>query len=90
LWLWPGFSVREVAATVERVAGQKLSIEEAPRRPGDMASVVANTGKLSKLLNWKPKHAGPGHDRDHGAELGTPAEDGRQRLRPRPALLNAR
>jgi UDP-glucose 4-epimerase len=49
--------VRQVAATVERVAGQKLKIEEAPRRPGDMASVVANTTKLSKILGWKPNHA---------------------------------
>jgi len=52
-----GFSVREVAATVERVAGQKLKIEEAARRPGDMASVVANTGKLTHILGWKPAHA---------------------------------
>jgi UDP-glucose 4-epimerase len=52
-----GFSVRQVAATVERVSGQKLPVELAPRRPGDMASVVANTGKLSKILGWKPKYA---------------------------------
>ena len=52
-----GFSVRQVAATVERVSGQTLKIEEAPRRPGDMASVVANTAKLSKVLGWKPRHA---------------------------------
>lgn len=51
-----GFSVREVAATVQRIAGKEIKIEEAPRRPGDLASVVANTGKLSKLLNWKPKY----------------------------------
>lgn len=52
-----GFSVRQVAATVERIAGQKLKIEEAPRRPGDMASVVADSAKLSKILGWKPNHA---------------------------------
>ena len=52
-----GFSVREVAAMVERVAGQKLEIELAPRRPGDMASVIANTAKLSRILNWKPRYA---------------------------------
>jgi UDP-glucose 4-epimerase len=51
-----GFSVREVAATVQRIAGKEIKVEEAPRRPGDLASVVANTGKLSKLLNWKPKY----------------------------------
>ena len=52
-----GFSVREVAAMVERVSGQKLKIELAPRRPGDMASVIANTAKLSRILNWKPRYA---------------------------------
>jgi UDP-glucose 4-epimerase len=51
-----GFSVREVAATVERIAGQQLEIEEAPRRPGDLGSVVANTAKLSRTLGWKPKY----------------------------------
>jgi len=51
-----GFSVREVAAAVERLSNRALAIEEAPRRPGDLASVVANTAKLSKVLNWKPKH----------------------------------
>ncbi|HET7086094.1 MAG TPA: UDP-glucose 4-epimerase GalE [Rhizomicrobium sp.] len=52
-----GFSVRQVAATVERVSGQKIKIEEAPRRPGDMGSVVADTAKLSRVLGWKPRHA---------------------------------
>jgi UDP-glucose 4-epimerase len=52
-----GFSVRQVAATVERISGQKIKIEEAPRRPGDMGSVIANNAKLTKVLGWKPKYA---------------------------------
>jgi len=52
-----GFSVREVAATVQRIAGKELKIEQAPRRPGDLASVVADTTKLSKTLGWKPRYA---------------------------------
>jgi len=51
-----GFSVREVAATVQRVSGHHLEIEEAPRRPGDLASVVAETAKLSRILGWKPRY----------------------------------
>jgi UDP-glucose 4-epimerase len=51
-----GFSVRQVVAAVEQAAGKSLAVEMAPRRPGDLASVVANTARLSKLLNWKPKH----------------------------------
>jgi len=31
-------------------------VELAPRRPGDLAIVVADTAKLSKLLDWKPKY----------------------------------
>jgi len=51
-----GFSVREVVAAVERVSGKSLAVELAPRRPGDLAAVVANTAKLSTLLDWKPRH----------------------------------
>jgi UDP-glucose 4-epimerase len=51
-----GFSVRQVAAAVERISGQALKIELAPRRPGDLAIVVADTSKLSEILNWKPRH----------------------------------
>jgi UDP-glucose 4-epimerase len=51
-----GFSVRQVVAAVERVSGKSLVVELAPRRPGDLGIVVANTAKLSKLLNWKPRH----------------------------------
>jgi UDP-glucose 4-epimerase len=51
-----GFSVRQVAAAVERLSNRTLEIELAPRRPGDLAIVVANTAKLSKVLNWKPRH----------------------------------
>ena len=51
-----GFSVRQVVAAVERVSGKSLAVETAPRRPGDLGIVVANTDKLSKLLSWKPRH----------------------------------
>jgi UDP-glucose 4-epimerase len=51
-----GFSVRQVAAAVERLSNRALEIELAPRRPGDLAIVVANTAKLSKVLGWKPRH----------------------------------
>jgi UDP-glucose 4-epimerase len=51
-----GFSVREVAATVQRISGTVLEIEEAPRRPGDLASVVADNTRLRRLLSWEPKY----------------------------------
>jgi len=51
-----GYSVREVVAAVERLAGTTLAVELAAPRPGDLAMVVADTTKLSEILNWKPKY----------------------------------
>jgi UDP-glucose 4-epimerase len=52
-----GFSVREVASAVERVSGKNLPLEIANRRPGDLPSVVADTGKLTNVFGWTPKYA---------------------------------
>ncbi|MBA2588363.1 MAG: UDP-glucose 4-epimerase GalE [Alphaproteobacteria bacterium] len=52
-----GFSVREVASTVERVSGRTLPVEIADRRPGDLPSVVADTSRLTNILGWTPKYA---------------------------------
>jgi UDP-glucose 4-epimerase len=52
-----GFSVREVVSAVERVAGHSIATEVADRRPGDLPSVIAETGKLEKLLGWTPNYA---------------------------------
>ena len=52
-----GYSVREVVSAVERATGKSLAVETADRRPGDMATVVAGTEKLARLLDWKPQYA---------------------------------
>jgi len=52
-----GYSVREVVSAVERATGNLLAVETADRRPGDLAIVVAETGKLATLLSWKPQYA---------------------------------
>lgn len=49
-----GHSVREVVAAVERVAGRAVARREAPRRPGDPASLVAAPGSARELLAWTP------------------------------------
>jgi UDP-glucose 4-epimerase len=51
-----GYSVREVLAAVERATGRKLNALEAPRRPGDIASSVADTTKIRATLKWVPRH----------------------------------
>jgi UDP-glucose 4-epimerase len=50
-----GFSVREVVASVARVAGAPPPIERAPRRPGDPAILVASAERAIKRLGWRPR-----------------------------------
>lgn len=50
-----GYSVREVLASVERVAGQPLKIREEPRRPGDPPALVARADRIRSELGWKPR-----------------------------------
>lgn len=50
-----GFSVREMLATVAKVAGRELRIVEEGRRAGDPATLVAKADKVRKVLGWQPK-----------------------------------
>jgi len=49
-----GFSVLEVIAAVEEVTGGKLKVVDAPRREGDPARLVADSGRARKRLGWLP------------------------------------
>ncbi len=51
-----GASVRQVLAAVERAAGVPLEVGEGPRRPGDPARLVADSGRMRRLLAWTPEH----------------------------------
>jgi UDP-glucose 4-epimerase len=51
-----GYSVREVLEAVRLVAGRSLSIRAAPRRPGDVAALVADASRLRNVLDWAPQH----------------------------------
>ena len=50
-----GYSVREVLKSVERVAGQSLSIREEPRRAGDPPILVARADRVRSELGWQPR-----------------------------------
>jgi UDP-glucose 4-epimerase len=50
-----GYSVRQVLDSVQRVAGQRLTIREEPRRAGDPAALVAKADRIRDLLGWTPK-----------------------------------
>lgn len=49
-----GNTVMEVLKAVEVVSGREVPYKIAPRRDGDSPSLVANSQKLQKTLNWKP------------------------------------
>jgi len=51
-----GFSVREIAAAVERACGHAVPVREMPRRAGDLAAVVSDSSKLKRELGWVPRH----------------------------------
>jgi UDP-glucose 4-epimerase len=50
-----GFSVKEVLDRVKKISGINIKIENAPRRPGDPASLTAKAEKIKEVLNWKPQ-----------------------------------
>jgi len=50
-----GFSVRDVIATVRRVSGVDFKVDNAPRRPGDPAQLVAASARARRELGWQPR-----------------------------------
>lgn len=50
-----GYSVREVVEAVKRVSGRDFKVEEAPRRPGDPAALVADATRAREVLEWRPR-----------------------------------
>ena len=51
-----GSSVREVIRMVKEVAGVDFAVSEAPRRPGDPASLVAQADRIGRTLGWQPRY----------------------------------
>ncbi|ONM47756.1 UDP-glucose 4-epimerase GalE [Nocardia donostiensis] len=51
-----GFSVREVISACERVTGLAIAAEDAPRRAGDPAVLIASSDKAVTELGWTPKY----------------------------------
>jgi UDP-glucose 4-epimerase len=49
-----GFSVREVIDVLQRVHGSEIVVREAPRRPGDMAMIVADPSLARRRFHWTP------------------------------------
>lgn len=52
-----GISVREMVTAFERVNQLRLNYTTAPRRPGDVEQVWADTTKANNTLQWKAVHS---------------------------------
>jgi len=51
-----GYSVREVIEVTKRVTGVDFPILSAQRREGDSAELVADSGKIKRVLGWQPRY----------------------------------
>ncbi len=51
-----GVSVNQVVKKFQKIIMKKITINFSNRRSGDVAQVYADTKKLNKFLNWKPKY----------------------------------
>ena len=51
-----GYSVRRVIDSFNKLNKRKLRFIYGQRRKGDIFKLIANTNKIKKILNWKPKH----------------------------------
>jgi UDP-glucose 4-epimerase len=51
-----GASVREVIEVVHRVSGVDFPVEEALRRLGDPAMLVARADRIRRVLDWEPRY----------------------------------
>ena len=51
-----GYSVREVIIAVSRAAGHELPVYIGPRRPGDVAELIADAGRAREALGWDRRY----------------------------------
>jgi UDP-arabinose 4-epimerase len=52
-----GFSVREIIDNAKRVTGKDIRVKIAARRPGDPPSLIADSSKIRRELQWIPRHS---------------------------------
>ena len=50
-----GISVKDVVERFKKNTKKKVSVKILKKRKGDMAKIIANSTKLKKYINWKPK-----------------------------------
>jgi UDP-glucose 4-epimerase len=51
-----GTSVLETIEAVRRVSRRNFAVQYAPRRPGDIMTMVADTSRIRSTLDWTPRY----------------------------------
>jgi UDP-glucose 4-epimerase len=51
-----GYSVLETIEAVKRISGRNFVVQYAPRRPGDIMTMVADTSRIRAMLDWTPRY----------------------------------
>jgi UDP-glucose 4-epimerase len=51
-----GYSVLETIEAVRRISGRNFAVQYAPRRPGDIMTMVADTSRMRAMLDWTPQY----------------------------------
>jgi len=51
-----GYSVLETIEAVRRVSGRHFAVQYAPRRAGDIMTMVADTSRIRAMLDWTPQY----------------------------------
>ena len=51
------YSILEVVSAIERVTGRQVPVIHAGRRPGDPATLVADTSRAERLLDFRPNYS---------------------------------
>src|SRR5947209_756625 len=51
-----GYSVLETIEAVRRVSMRNFAVQYAPRRPGDIMTMVADTSRIRSTLDWTPQY----------------------------------
>ena len=52
-----GYSIRDVINAAEKVSGNLIKVIEGERREGDPARLIADSRKIFRELDWKPRYA---------------------------------
>lgn len=46
----------DVIEAVRRISGRNFAVQYAPRRPGDIVTMIADTQRIRATLDWTPQY----------------------------------